>query len=251
MRQLSIVLYKFYVPISLHNGMKHACKIKEMSEEERPYEKCLLHGASHLSDTELLAVLLRTGVKGINSLKLAENILQTSSGESSILNIHQLTLQKLKKMKGIGTVKAIQIICLSELAKRLAKTSAKEGLIFSLPSTIADYYMEEMRHQKQEQMKLLMLNTKTKLIGETDVSKGTVNASLVSPRELFIEALECNAVSIILLHNHPSGDPTPSESDVLLTKRVKEAGDLIGIQLLDHIIIGNNCYVSFAEQQMI
>ena len=108
-----------------------------------------------------------------------------------------------------------------------------------------------MRHQKQEEMKLLMLNTKTKLIGEKDISKGTVNASLISPRELFIEALECNAVSIILLHNHPSGDPKPSESDILLTKRVKQAGDIIGIELLDHIIIGNNCYISFAEQQMI
>ena len=250
MLQLSIVLYKCDVPISLHNSMKHTCKIKELSEEERPYEKCLKHGATHLSDTELLAVLLRTGIKGINSLELAQNILQTTSGESSILNIHQLTLQKLKRMKGIGTVKAIQIICLSELAKRLAKTSAKEGLIFSLPSTIADYYMEEMRHQKQEEMKLLMLNTKTKLIGEKDISKGTVNASLISPRELFIEALNVGAVSIILLHNHPSGDPTPSESDILLTKRVKDAGDLIGITLLDHIIIGNNCYISFSEMKM-
>jgi len=222
-----------------------------MSEEERPYERCLHHGAAYLSDTELLAVLLRTGVQGMNSLELARSILQSASGEVNILNIHQLTLQKLKKIKGIGTVKAIQILCLSELAKRLAKTSAKEGLIFSLPSTIADYYMEEMRHQKQEQMKLLMLNTKTKLIGETNISKGTVNASLISPRELFIEALECNAVSIILLHNHPSGDPTPSESDILLTKRVKDAGELIGIELLDHIIIGNNCYISFAEQQML
>jgi len=123
-------------------------------------------------------------------------------------------------------------------------------VVFSLPSTIAEYYMEEIRHQKQEQMKLLMLNTKTKLIGEADISKGTVNASLVSPRELFIEALNCGAVSIILLHNHPSGDPTPSESDILLTKRVKDAGDLIGITLLDHIIIGNNCYVSFSEMKM-
>ena len=96
-----------------------------------------------------------------------------------------------------------------------------------------------------------MLNTKTKLIGETDISKGTVNASLISPRELFIEALNCGAVSIVLLHNHPSGDPTPSESDILLTKRIKDAGDLIGITLLDHIIIGNNCYISFSEQQMI
>lgn len=148
-------------------------------------------------------------------------------------------------------MKAIQILCLSELAKRLAKTSAGEGLILSSPSTIAEYYMEELRHQKQEQMKLLMLNTKTKLIGEADISKGTVNASLVSPRELFIEALNQEAVSIILIHNHPSGDPTPSKSDILLTKRVKDAGDLIGIELLDHIIIGNNCYISFSEQKMI
>ena len=230
--------------------MNQSYKMKELSENERPYEKCLRYGATHLSNTELLAVLLRTGTKGLNSLELAQKILQSPSGEDGLLNIHHLTLQKLKSIKGIGTVKAIQILCLSELAKRLAKTSAKEGLIFSLPSTIAEYYMEEMRHQKQEQMKLLMLNTKTKLIGESDISKGTVNASLISPRELFIEALNCGAVSIVLLHNHPSGDPTPSESDILLTKRVKEAGDLIGITLLDHIIIGNNCYVSFAEAQM-
>lgn len=227
------------------------CKMKEMSEEERPYEKCMRYGANTLSDVELLAVLVRTGVKGMNSIELARSILQTQSGEESILNIHQLTLKRLKEIKGIGTVKAIQILCLSELAKRLAKASAKEGLVFSVPSTIADYYMEEMRHQKQEHMKLLMLNTKTKLIGESNISKGTVNASLISPRELFIEALACGAVSIILLHNHPSGDPTPSKEDVLMTKRVKDAGDLIGIELLDHIIIGNNCYVSFAERQMI
>ena len=222
-----------------------------MLEQERPYEKCLCYGANHLTNAELLAVLLRTGTKGMSALELARNILQTSEGKDDILNIHQLTLQKLKKIKGIGNVKAIQILCLSELAKRLAKTSAKEGLIFTLPSSIAKYYMEEMRHQKQEEMKLLMLNTKSKLIGESNISKGTVNASLVSPRELFIEALECNAVSIIMMHNHPSGDPTPSRNDILLTKRIKEAGDLIGIELLDHIIIGNNCYISFAEEQML
>lgn len=231
--------------------MNQTCKMKELSENERPYEKCLRYGAEYLSDTELLAVLLRTGVKGMNSLELAQKILQTPSEGTGLLNIHHLTLQKLKNIRGIGTVKAIQILCLSELAKRLAKTSAGEGLILNNPSTIAEYYMEELRHQKQEQMKLLMLNTKTKLIGEADISKGTVNASLVSPRELFIEALNQEAVSIILIHNHPSGDPTPSKSDILLTKRVKDAGDLIGIELLDHIIIGNNCYISFSEQKMI
>lgn len=228
--------------------MRQSVTIKEMLEEERPYEKCYSHGAGVLSDAELLAVLLRTGTQGMNSLELARTLLHPEDREEGVLNIHHLTFEKLKTIKGIGDVKAIQILCLSELAKRLAKASAKEGLMFQLPATVAEYYMEEMRHQKQEHMKLLMLNTKSKLIGETNISKGTVNSTVVSPRELFIEALEKNAVSIIMLHNHPSGDPAPSQSDILLTQRVKDAGDLIGIELLDHIIIGNNCYVSFAEQ---
>ena len=119
------------------------------------------------------------------------------------------------------------------------------------PAAIAAYYMEDMRHLTQEQMKLLMLDTKSKLIFEMDMSKGTVNAALISPRELFIEALKRNAVSIILLHNHPSGDPVPSENDILFTNQVKKSGDLIGINLLDHIIIGDNCYKSFAEMQLL
>lgn len=225
--------------------------INEICKNERPYEKCLEHGAVSLNDTELLAVLLRTGVKGLDVLELSRHLLGPNCGDDGILNIHNLTLEELKSIKGIGTVKAVQILCLSEFAKRLSKASAKEGLTFTHPSSIAKYYMEEMRHQKQENMKLLMLNSKSKLLGESDISKGTVNASLVSPRELFIEALECGAVSIIMIHNHPSGDPTPSKSDFLLTKRVKDAGDLIGIELLDHIIIGNNCYNSFAENKLL
>ena len=225
--------------------------IQLKTKDELPYEKCLEKGAEALSNKELLAVLLRTGTKGLNVLELAGHILSSECGDDGILNIHNCTLEKLKSMRGIGNVKAIQILCLSELAKRLAKATAKEGVIFTLPSTIADYYMEEMRHQKQEHMKLLMLNSKSKLLGEKNISKGTVNASLVSPRELFIEALEKQAVAIILIHNHPSGDTTPSENDILLTKRVQEAGRLIGIELLDHIIIGNNCYMSFAEKQLL
>ena len=231
--------------------MNQIYKMKEISAENRPYEKCMRYGATQLTDIELLAVLLRTGTKGMSALELARSILTSQSGEDSLLNIHNLTLKKLKKIKGIGNVKAIQILCLSELAKRLAKASAKDGVVFELPATIADYYMEEMRHQKQENMKLLMLDTKSRLIGEKNISKGTVNAALVTPRELFIEALECGAVYIILLHNHPSGDPTPSKNDLLLTQRVKESGELIGIHLLDHIVIGNNCYISLMESQMI
>ena len=128
----------------------------------------------------------------------------------------------------------------------MAQLSAGKELDFSKPDTIADYYMEDMRHRRQEHMKLLMLNTRSKLIGESEISKGTINMSLVSPRELFVEALMKNAVYIILMHNHPSGDPSPSRADILVTRRVKEAGEILGIELLDHIIIGDNCYVSLA-----
>ncbi len=224
--------------------------MKEIPGEERPYEKCERWGAESLSDVELLAVLLRTGTRGENALALSERILY-HAGEYGILSIHQFNRERLMRIKGIGKVKSIQISCISELAKRLSKACAQEALSFRNPDSVAKYYMEDLRHKKQEHMKLLMLNTKAKLIGETEISRGTVNASLVTPRELFIEALQRNAVSIILLHNHPSGDPTPSTEDRLATRRIQEAGALIGIDLLDHIIIGDNCYISFREEEML
>lgn len=224
--------------------------MKEIPCMERPYEKCERRGAESLSDVELLAVLLRTGTRGENALALSERILY-HAGESGILSIHQFSMERLMRIKGIGRVKAIQISCISELTKRLAKTSAQELLSFQNPESIAKYYMEDFRHEKQEHMKLLMLNSKSKLLGETNISKGTVNASLITPRELFIEALQKNAVSIIIMHNHPSGDPTPSREDQLTTRRIQKAGALIGIDLLDHIIIGNNCYISFRKEGML
>ncbi len=227
--------------------MNQTNQMKNIPKQERPYEKCLKRGATSLSDSELLAVLLRTGTKGENVMELANRILYQTE-ESGLLGIHQLSIEKLREMRGIGTVKAVQIVCISELAKRLAKAKAEKSLCFSSPDTIAQYYMEDLRHEKQEHMKMLMLDSKANLIGDKDVFKGTVNASLVTPRELFIEALQKNAVSIVIMHNHPSGDPTPSREDLLTTKRILEAGNLIGIELLDHIIIGNNCYISFREK---
>ncbi|WP_334104193.1 RadC family protein [Muricomes intestini] len=231
--------------------MKNNIRIKEIQEEERPYEKCMRFGASNLTDIELLAVLLRTGTRGENSLQLAEKLLHPVFSQEGILNIHKWTLEQLLQVKGIGKVKAVQILCLSELSKRLSKATAQPGLSFTTPSTIAKYYMEDMRHGSHESMKLLLLNTKTRLIGETDISKGTINSAVVSPRELFVEALQKNAVSIILLHNHPSGDPSPSKEDVLITRRIRDAGQLIGVELLDHIIIGNNCYTSMKEKGLL
>lgn len=228
--------------------MNQTNKMKLIRTEDRPYEKCERFGVSSLSEAELLAVIIRTGTRGQNCVDLAAQILYGLDVDLGILNIHQWNREQLLNLKGVGRVKALQILCLSELTKRLSKATGYKRLCFTEPKSIADYYMEDMRHLKQEQMKLLLFNTKTRLLGETDISKGTVNASLISPRELFIEALQKNAVSIILLHNHPSGDPMPSKQDILVTRRIKEAGDLIGIQLLDHIIIGNNCYMSFIEE---
>ena len=224
--------------------------MKDIPNAERPYEKCLKQGAEALSDAELLAVLLRTGTKGENVLALAKRLLYEDGG-AGLLGIHQFSFQSLMKLKGIGKVKAVQILCLSELAKRLSKASVEPRLRFSSSQSVAEYYMEDLRHRNQEVMKLLLLNSKAELIDETNISKGTVNASLVTPRELFVEALKKEAVSMILLHNHPSGDPTPSRDDILTTKRISECGLLIGIELLDHIIIGNNCYVSFQEEKLL
>lgn len=224
--------------------------MKDIPNTERPYEKCLKQGAEALSDAELLAVLLRTGTKGENVLALAKRLLYEDGG-AGLLGIHQFSFQSLMKLKGIGKVKAVQILCLSELAKRLSKASVEPRLRFSSSQSVAEYYMEDLRHRNQEVMKLLLLNSKAELIDETNISKGTVNASLVTPRELFVEALKKEAVSMILLHNHPSGDPTPSRDDILTTKRISECGLLIGIELLDHIIIGNNCYVSFQEENLL
>ena len=224
--------------------------MKDIPNAERPYEKCLKQGAEALSDAELLAVLLRTGTKGENVLALAERLLYQDGG-AGLLGIHQFSFQSLMKLTGIGKVKAVQILCLSELAKRLTKASVEPRLRFSSSQSVAEYYMEDLRHRNQEVMKLLLLNSKAELIDETNISKGTVNASLITPRELFVEALKKEAVSMILLHNHPSGDPTPSRDDILTTKRISECGLLIGIELLDHIIIGNNCYVSFQEENLL
>ena len=228
--------------------MKNTNNIASLALEDRPYEKCQRFGAKNLTDAELLAIILRTGSKEENSLELAKRILKTVSLKEGLLSLHEWSTEQLLELKGIGIVKAVQIASLLELASRLSKAKANTGLDFSTPKTIADFYMEDMRHNKQEVMKLLLLNTKNKLIGENDISKGTVDTVIVTPRELYVEALQKNAVSIIVIHNHPSGDPTPSKEDLMITKRIYEAGKIIGIELLDHIIIGNNCYTSLREE---
>ena len=214
-----------------------------MPEEDRPYEKCLRLGAECLTDSELLAVLLRTGTKGSPSVEMAEAVLRLSKDREGLLGLHHLSLTQLQGVKGIGKVKAIQIKCIGELSKRIATATAKKGLSFQHPAS-----MEQLRHEEQELLICMMLDTKNHLLGDEMIFKGTVNSSLANPREIFLSAVSYHAVGILLVHNHPSGDCTPSEADISFTQRIKEAGELLGIPLLDHIIIGDCKYLSFREQ---
>lgn len=221
--------------------------MKDLYKDGRPYEKCLACGAGALSDAELLAVILRTGTSGETVCRLAERILSLP-GYEGLSGLCRIPAECLMKLKGVGQVKAIQLKCLAELGARMAKASALERLCFDTPATIADYFMEELRHKEQEQLMVLFLNTRNKLLKEKLMFKGTVNASIISPREIFMEALEVHAVHLVLVHNHPSGDPVPSPEDIRMTERVKRAGQLLDIQLLDHIIIGDRCYSSLRER---
>lgn len=221
--------------------------MKSIPKEERPYEKCLEHGAECLSDAELLAVILRTGSKGESALDLSRKVLSARSGEG-LLGIYHMSISDLTKVKGLGKVKALQLKCVAELSRRIAKATFSQGICFKNPEEVALYYMEELRHKEQEVLMLVMLNSKGRFLKDQIISKGTVRASLISPREIFIEAVRYQAVGIILLHNHPSGIPEPSKEDIALTIRVKRAGAMLGIELLDHIIIGDRQAVSMREQ---
>lgn len=227
--------------------MQKRNRIADMPLEERPYEKCLKYGAKYLTDAELLAIVIRTGTKGERSLDIAARVLEFPSGKKGLLGIHHCTTEQLMQIRGVGKVKAIQLKCIAELARRLCRLQAEEGLCFREPETIAKYYMEDYRHEEKENCVVLMLDTKCKLLKEIPISVGSVNASIVSPREIFREAFLCNAVQFILMHNHPSGDPQPSQADINLTMRVRECGELMDIPLTDHIIIGDNCYTSLRE----
>lgn len=226
--------------------------MKDIPSAERPYEKCLQYGPDSLTDAELLSIIIRTGRRGENSLDLANNILALNYPGEGILGLLHLSLPELMNVKGIGQVKGMQLLCIGELSRRIWKRAAVNGTeCYDHPRAIVNYYIEDMRHMEQEQLKIMLLNTKNMLIKDVLISKGTVNASIATPREILIEALRYHAVKMIMVHNHPSGDPTPSQDDLRLTKRVDEAAELVGIELLDHIVIGDNAYISFKEKGML
>jgi DNA repair protein RadC len=223
-------------------------KLNQQSFEEQPYEKIERLGPKSLSDAELLAIVIRTGAKDEPSIYTARKVLALNS--RGLGGIQVLSSKELQNVKGIGRVKSIQLKAIAEISNRLSKSYAVQRFKVSSPQSVANIFMEEMRYLAREHIKVLLLDTKNGIIKDSEISVGTVNASLVDPREVFKEALEYGAVNIILIHNHPSGDPTPSMDDIEVTKRVYEAGRVIGIELLDHIIIGDGEFISLKEKKL-
>ncbi|MEG0951204.1 MAG: DNA repair protein RadC [Niameybacter sp.] len=223
-------------------------KIEDFPIEERPYEKFLKYGEQGLSDIELLTILIRTGTKALSSIDIAKTLLVDEQGRVNLLKLYENNLESLMSIKGIGKVKAIQILALLEMSKRLSRTKSGEKMKWQSPTDVANYFMETLRHKKMEQFLVVYLDTKCKCLGYEEISRGSLNASIVHPREVFKGAILKSAYSIIALHNHPSGDPTPSREDVQITSKLKSSGEMLGIGLLDHIVIGDGAFISLKEQ---
>ena len=221
--------------------------IQDMTLEERPREKMILNGAGSLTDAELLAILIRTGTKQFNAIQLGKAIIEKAD---NIRYLQNITIEELESINGIGKTKAVQIKAALELGNRIASYKPAKYKIKN-PWDIYKYYMESLRYQYKEIFKVVLLNTKNEIITDVDISMGTLNSSLVHPREVFKEAYLLSASGIICIHNHPSGDVNPSREDKVITLKLKEIGLIHGIKIIDHIIIGSNSYFSFFDNDML
>lgn len=221
--------------------------IKTLPTEERPREKLIKHGARTLTNSELLAIILRTGNKKENVLELSNKFFR----KYNLKSLSRLKISTLKKQLGIGDVKAGQIIACFELGKRLSAFKEDKRPIIKNAKDVAELFIPEMNTLEKEYFKGIYLDSRKRIIKQETIFIGSLNESVVHPREIFKIALDENAAAIILLHNHPSGDPLPSSFDIEITKELIKAGDLLGIQVLDHIIIGGEKYVSLKEKSII
>ncbi|ABR48446.1 DNA repair protein RadC [Alkaliphilus metalliredigens QYMF] len=222
--------------------------IKKMPINERPREKLLNYGPESLSNPELLAIILSTGTKEMSAIDLATHVLSYS--EEGLRHLKNCEIEELQQIKGVGIAKASQILAAVELGKRISLTSRVNHYRIKSPDDVSNLLMEEMRYLKKEYFNIALLNTKHEVIAIENISIGSLNASIVHPREVFVVAIKRSSSAIILVHNHPSGDPSPSGEDIRITKRLVEAGKLLGIEVLDHIIIGDNVYYSLKEKSM-
>lgn len=230
-------------------NMSEHFTMKNLPESERPYEKFLKYGEEFLSDAELIAIILKTGTAKENSLDIARRILQ--GNHNNLLNLYDLSYHDLLKFPGVGMVKAIQLKAVAELSRRIARTQSGYDLRMDKPNSIANYYMEQLRHRKEEVLICAFFDAKCNFRGDVNISKGSVNYAYVSPRDIFRYAFDYEAVLFVLIHNHPSGDPTPSEDDIRITTRIKKGAQILELELVDHIIIGDNKYYSFHENKQL
>lgn len=263
-------------------------RIKQLPETERPYEKLELYGEKMLSNAELLAIIIKSGTKENTSVELANKVLSlidktaidicsVDKGEietnndnrkkckqvsrvqeisepnsnNMLLSLQEISLEEFQKIKGIGKVKAIQLKAVCELARRMSQPSNKKNIKIKSSDDVANLLMGELRFEKVEHVKLLLLNSKNVVVRIIDISKGGTNSAIVEPKEILQEAIKAGIPKIILVHNHPSGDSTPSVADIELTKRLYAAANILGIQLLDHIVIGDRCYTSIFSAERI
>jgi DNA repair protein RadC len=215
--------------------MSRPLLIKEMPGNERPRERLMEHGADALRNSELIAILLRTGMKGVSALQVAEQLLQKFT---TLENLSRANISEIRKIKGIGRDKAIALKSAFTLARRMAKEIRGESPTLDTPERIADMLREDNRAYEVENFQVVLLNTRRKMISIEKVSQGTLDTILVHPREVFRHAIAANAAAIVLVHNHPSGDPTPSEADIKVTRDLIRAGQLLKIEVLDHVILG-------------
>ena len=217
-------------------------KIRELPAGERPREKMVRSGRGSLSNSELLAILLRTGTKEKTALRMAEEVL--SLDRSGLLYLQECSLEELAGVKGVGRAKACQIGAAVELGKRIATMPREERNLIKSTKDVADVFMEKMRYYGKEHFDVLLLDAKGNLMGTENVAVGDISSSIVHPRETFRSAIKRGAFAVILIHNHPSGDPSPSKEDIRVTERLCKAGEILGINVLDHIIIGDGTYIS-------
>lgn len=226
-------------------------KIKQLSIDERPYEKYLKYGVESLSDSELIAVLLKNGTKEQTSIEIAREVIKKDDFTSSLSCIYTKSFDELKRIKGIGSVKAITLKCVAEIARRISVSDYTKGYKFDTPSVIADYYMESLRFLPYETFYVLYLNSSNCSISSKIISKGIRDQALVSVQEVMRTALMLNAANLVLIHNHPSGNPVPSEEDISITERFIKSANLLELRILDHIIIGDKKYISFRECNLV
>jgi DNA repair protein RadC len=218
-------------------------KIKDLPNDSKPRERFLKYGPEALSDAELFAIILRTGNKNENVLEVANKLI----AEYGIDKLFDCSVKELRKIKGIGKTKAIELLTIAELAKRYSSFK-REIKHISSAKDVFDLYHERLKDEKQENFYVLMLNNKNNIIKEELISKGVLDSAIIHPREVFKPAIKNSSARIILIHNHPSGDPKPSEEDVKVTKQIKEASKFVSIELVDHIIVGREDYYSFKQK---